>query len=182
MCLVPLCAVLNNRERLWCLNWNSAWGCLQTALRPAGQQPAWAVLCVQSSDCPRTQLCWPSCLGCSGTLCSAARPEPWAKPKSTWQFWATSSSLRDTLEVIAFRNRFKQLLYACNWGQKILNFFQENILSFLPKIGCILGICEVFYKNQESCQEWWASSWLVLHLAAICEKTRGKRQFKSKKE
>lgn len=33
---------------------------------------------------------------------------------------------------------------------KFLNFFQENILSFLSKIGCILGICEVFYKNVPS--------------------------------
>lgn len=31
--------------------------------------------------------------------------------------------------------------------EKFLNFFQENILSFLSKIGCILSICEVFYKN-----------------------------------
>lgn len=55
----------------------------------------------------------------------------------------------DTSAVMAFRNTSKNWLYACsggqNWRKHFWAFFKKT--SFLSRIGCILGICEVFYKN-----------------------------------
>lgn len=50
---------------------------------------------------------------------------------------------------MAFCNRLKKLLCACsggeNWRKHFWTFFKKT--SCLSRIGCILGICEVFYKH-----------------------------------